>query len=81
MWARQPLLLLHGLPAEQHQARLHAVFSVGQSLHLDAGAATSLRTDWFFRSASCNSFEPSAQATALQRGATLLYATAATMPR
>lgn len=40
-------------------------------------SATSLRTDWFFRSASCNSFEPSAQTTALQRGATLLYATAA----
>ena len=40
-------------------------------------SATSLRTDWFFRSASCNSFEPTAQTTALQRGATLLYATAA----
>ena len=41
-------------------------------------SATSLRTDWFFRSASCNSFEPNAQTTALQRGATLLYAAAAT---
>lgn len=39
-------------------------------------AATSLRTDWFFRSASCNSLEPNANATALLRGATLLYATA-----
>lgn len=39
-------------------------------------SATSLRTDWFFRSASCNSFEPIAQTTALQRGATLLYAKA-----
>lgn len=41
-------------------------------------SATSLRTDWFFRSASCNSFEPSAQTKALQRGATLLYAAVAT---
>lgn len=39
-------------------------------------AATSLRTDWFFRSAGCNSFEPNAQTTALQRGASLLYAAA-----
>ena len=41
-------------------------------------AATSLRTDWFFRSASCNSFEPNASTLALQRGATLLYSTAVT---
>ena len=41
-------------------------------------AATSLRTDWFFRSASCNSFEPNASTSALQRGATLLYSTAVT---
>lgn len=40
-------------------------------------AATSLRTDWFFRSASCNSLAPNANATALLSGATLLYATAA----
>ena len=37
-------------------------------------SATSLRTDWFFRSASCNSMEPNAQTNALLRGATLLFA-------
>lgn len=41
-------------------------------------SATSLRTDWFFRSASCNSFAPNPLAAARQKGATLLYATSVT---
>ncbi|MEG0149223.1 MAG: trypsin-like peptidase domain-containing protein [Comamonas sp.] len=41
-------------------------------------AASSLRTDWFFRSASCNSVEPHPQAATRQRGARLLYATSVT---
>jgi hypothetical protein len=41
-------------------------------------SATSLRTDWFFRSASCNSFAPNPLAAARQQGATLLYATSVT---
>lgn len=41
-------------------------------------AASSLRTDWFFRSASCNSVEPNPQAATRQQGARLLYATAVT---
>lgn len=41
-------------------------------------SATSLRTDWFFRSASCNSFAPNPLAATRQKGATLLYATSVT---
>lgn len=41
-------------------------------------SATSLRTDWFFRSASCNSFAPNPLASTRQQGATLLYATSVT---
>lgn len=41
-------------------------------------SASSLRTDWFFRSASCNSLYLNNLSTTLTRGATLLYATAVT---
>ncbi|GAB2456809.1 trypsin-like peptidase domain-containing protein [Comamonas humi] len=41
-------------------------------------SATSLRTDWFFRSASCNSAARNPLAATRQQGATLLYATSVT---
>ncbi|MEX8192533.1 trypsin-like serine peptidase [Comamonas guangdongensis] len=41
-------------------------------------SATSLRTDWFFRSASCNSTAPNPQTAARLQGAALLYATSVT---